>query len=225
MLTARGEYLTAESTAASTFSLPPDTGQYLELKEPKVDLYSLAWLNIRNMFCFDFSGWSKIQSKILNRIECLSQLEETNLRNCSVSHLLMLQNIKKVFLLLALSTNITKRPKQSINECILLTKMHKHIHIFTAYYESYISLLCDPPLLSRLTRYLSVSRLRPIDVEFMKRLGKIVSIVPVIAKADTLTIEERQEFKERVTEHTYSPTTKARFVFLHMMFTTSHCVA
>ncbi|KAM8824088.1 uncharacterized protein ACB058_020440 isoform 2-T2 [Synchiropus picturatus] len=41
-------------------------------------------------------------------------------------------------------------------------------------------------------------RLRPIDIEFMKRLGKIVSIVPVIAKADTLTIEERQEFKERI---------------------------
>ncbi|XP_067427513.1 uncharacterized protein septin12 isoform X1 [Thunnus thynnus] len=41
-------------------------------------------------------------------------------------------------------------------------------------------------------------RLRPIDVEFMKRLGKVVSIVPVIAKADTLTIEERQEFKERI---------------------------
>ncbi|XP_015239532.1 PREDICTED: neuronal-specific septin-3-like [Cyprinodon variegatus] len=32
----------------------------------------------------------------------------------------------------------------------------------------------------------------------MKRLGKIVSIVPVIAKADTLTVEERQEFKERI---------------------------
>ncbi|KAK2885197.1 uncharacterized protein [Channa argus] len=41
-------------------------------------------------------------------------------------------------------------------------------------------------------------RLRPIDIEFMKRLGKIVSIVPVIAKADTLTIEERLEFKERI---------------------------
>ncbi|XP_032443990.1 neuronal-specific septin-3 isoform X2 [Xiphophorus hellerii] len=41
-------------------------------------------------------------------------------------------------------------------------------------------------------------RLRPIDLEFMKRLGKIVSIVPVIAKADTLTVEERQEFKERI---------------------------
>uniref|UniRef100_A0A7N6APS8 Septin-type G domain-containing protein n=1 Tax=Anabas testudineus TaxID=64144 RepID=A0A7N6APS8_ANATE len=41
-------------------------------------------------------------------------------------------------------------------------------------------------------------RLRPIDIEFMKRLGKIVSIVPVIAKADTLTIDERLEFKERI---------------------------
>ncbi|XP_039632459.1 neuronal-specific septin-3 isoform X3 [Polypterus senegalus] len=40
--------------------------------------------------------------------------------------------------------------------------------------------------------------LRPLDVEFMKRLGKIVSIVPVIAKADTLTLEERQEFKYRI---------------------------
>ncbi|KAJ8373315.1 hypothetical protein AAFF_G00266180 [Aldrovandia affinis] len=40
--------------------------------------------------------------------------------------------------------------------------------------------------------------LRPIDVEFMKRLGLIVSIVPVIAKADTLTIEERLEFKQRI---------------------------
>ncbi|CAJ1075380.1 uncharacterized protein sept12 isoform X1 [Xyrichtys novacula] len=41
-------------------------------------------------------------------------------------------------------------------------------------------------------------RLRPIDIEFMKRLGNIVSIVPVIAKADTLTIDERQDFKERI---------------------------
>uniref|UniRef100_A0A4W4GVZ3 Septin-type G domain-containing protein n=1 Tax=Electrophorus electricus TaxID=8005 RepID=A0A4W4GVZ3_ELEEL len=41
-------------------------------------------------------------------------------------------------------------------------------------------------------------RLRPIDVEFMKRLGKIVSIVPVIAKADTLTMDERLDFKQRI---------------------------
>ncbi|KAM3582754.1 uncharacterized protein V6R79_009431 [Siganus canaliculatus] len=43
-------------------------------------------------------------------------------------------------------------------------------------------------------------RLRPIDAEFMRKLGKIVNIVPVIAKADTLTIEERLEFKERIRE-------------------------
>ncbi|KAJ8246008.1 hypothetical protein GJAV_G00262670 [Gymnothorax javanicus] len=40
--------------------------------------------------------------------------------------------------------------------------------------------------------------LRPLDIAFMKRLGKIVSIVPVIAKADTLTMEERHEFKQRI---------------------------
>lgn len=41
-------------------------------------------------------------------------------------------------------------------------------------------------------------RLRPLDLEFMQRLSKIVNVVPVIAKADTLTLEERAEFKQRV---------------------------
>lgn len=41
-------------------------------------------------------------------------------------------------------------------------------------------------------------RLRPLDLEFMRRLSKIVNVVPVIAKADTLTLEERAEFKQRV---------------------------
>ncbi|XP_055079730.1 neuronal-specific septin-3-like isoform X2 [Periophthalmus magnuspinnatus] len=41
-------------------------------------------------------------------------------------------------------------------------------------------------------------RLRAIDLEFMKHLGSIVSIVPVIAKADTLTLEERLDFKHRI---------------------------
>ncbi len=40
--------------------------------------------------------------------------------------------------------------------------------------------------------------LRPLDVEFMKRLDHCVNIVPVIAKADTLTVEERDAFKKRV---------------------------
>lgn len=41
--------------------------------------------------------------------------------------------------------------------------------------------------------------LRPLDVEFMRRLSKVVNIVPVIAKADTLTLEERDFFKKKVT--------------------------
>ena len=33
----------------------------------------------------------------------------------------------------------------------------------------------------------------------MRRLSKVVNIVPVIAKADTLTLEERDFFKKKVT--------------------------
>uniref|UniRef100_A0AAY4B5H6 Septin-type G domain-containing protein n=1 Tax=Denticeps clupeoides TaxID=299321 RepID=A0AAY4B5H6_9TELE len=40
--------------------------------------------------------------------------------------------------------------------------------------------------------------LRPLDVEFMRRLSKVVNIVPVIAKADTLTLEERDLFKKNI---------------------------
>lgn len=32
----------------------------------------------------------------------------------------------------------------------------------------------------------------------MRRLSKVVNIVPVIAKADTLTLEERDDFKQTV---------------------------
>uniref|UniRef100_A0AAV2LML1 Septin n=1 Tax=Knipowitschia caucasica TaxID=637954 RepID=A0AAV2LML1_KNICA len=42
--------------------------------------------------------------------------------------------------------------------------------------------------------------LRPLDVEFMRRLSKVVNIVPVIAKADTLTLEERDFFKQTIRE-------------------------
>ncbi|XP_039595354.1 neuronal-specific septin-3-like isoform X2 [Polypterus senegalus] len=42
--------------------------------------------------------------------------------------------------------------------------------------------------------------LRPLDVEFMRRLSKVVNIVPVIAKADTLTLEERDDFKKKIRE-------------------------
>ncbi|RSH77811.1 uncharacterized protein EHS24_002871 [Apiotrichum porosum] len=40
--------------------------------------------------------------------------------------------------------------------------------------------------------------LKPIDIEFMKRLHTKVNLIPVIAKADTLTEEEVELFKRRV---------------------------
>lgn len=40
--------------------------------------------------------------------------------------------------------------------------------------------------------------LKPLDVEFMQRLGDKVNIIPVIAKADTMTPEECKDFKEEI---------------------------
>lgn len=68
-----------------------------------------------------------------------------------------------------------------------------HIHVFT----SNVCFTSLPPIFSRVVS-LPLS-LRPLDVEFMRRLSKVVNIVPVIAKADTLTLEERDFFKKKVT--------------------------
>jgi hypothetical protein len=38
-------------------------------------------------------------------------------------------------------------------------------------------------------------RVKPLDVEMMKRLGTRVNLIPVIAKADTMTQEDLQNFK------------------------------
>ncbi|KAJ6669285.1 hypothetical protein lerEdw1_008094 [Lerista edwardsae] len=40
--------------------------------------------------------------------------------------------------------------------------------------------------------------LKPLDVEFMKAIHNKVNIVPVIAKADTLTLKERERLKRRI---------------------------
>jgi septin 7 len=46
--------------------------------------------------------------------------------------------------------------------------------------------------------------LKQIDVEFMRRLHTKVNLIPVIAKADTMTDEEIAEFKERVNMTVFS---------------------
>lgn len=47
-------------------------------------------------------------------------------------------------------------------------------------------------------------RLKPIDIEFMRQLHKKVNLIPIIAKADTLTEEEIVSFKQRVSSSTAS---------------------
>lgn len=56
--------------------------------------------------------------------------------------------------------------------------------------------------------------LRPIDIEFMRRLHTKVNLIPVIAKADTLTDDEIANFKARVC-------TKCVFILLY--FSTYLC--
>lgn len=45
---------------------------------------------------------------------------------------------------------------------------------------------------------ISLVRLKPLDIQFMKQLHNKVNIVPVIAKADTLTKQEVAKLKRKV---------------------------
>ncbi|RUS13748.1 Septin-domain-containing protein, partial [Endogone sp. FLAS-F59071] len=42
--------------------------------------------------------------------------------------------------------------------------------------------------------------LKPIDIVVLKKLSEVVNVVPVIAKSDSLTMEERVAFKQRIKE-------------------------
>lgn len=46
--------------------------------------------------------------------------------------------------------------------------------------------------------YISCFSLTPLDIEVMKRLGSRVNLIPVIAKADTLTPSNLEKFKQNV---------------------------
>jgi Septin len=46
--------------------------------------------------------------------------------------------------------------------------------------------------------YFYFGSLKPLDIEIMKRLGTRVNLIPVIAKADTLTQNDLFLFKKRV---------------------------
>jgi septin 3/9/12 len=40
--------------------------------------------------------------------------------------------------------------------------------------------------------------LRAIDIVVLKKLSEVVNVVPIIAKSDSLTMEERVAFKQKV---------------------------
>lgn len=59
--------------------------------------------------------------------------------------------------------------------------------------------MCDFPVLPLNSWHCLIPfRLKPLDVAFMKAIHNKVNIVPVIAKADTLTLKERERLKKRV---------------------------
>ncbi|KAI8474151.1 MAG: Septin-domain-containing protein [Monoraphidium minutum] len=51
-------------------------------------------------------------------------------------------------------------------------------------------------------------RLRQNDVRYMSQLGKLVPIVPVVLKADTMTISESQRFRQEVAARLSNPDTR-----------------
>ncbi|KAJ1915486.1 cell division control protein [Mycoemilia scoparia] len=42
--------------------------------------------------------------------------------------------------------------------------------------------------------------LRPLDIEVLKRLTEVTNVIPVIAKSDSLTTEEREHYKKKIKE-------------------------
>lgn len=76
--------------------------------------------------------------------------------------------------------------------CSLLSFLHSTIRPCVRYLPHLCS-LCSKSVLSS-------SSLKPIDIVVLKKLSDVVNVVPVIAKSDSLTLEERMAFKERIKE-------------------------
>lgn len=57
--------------------------------------------------------------------------------------------------------------------------------------------------------------LKAIDIAVMKKLSEVVNVVPVIAKSDSLTLEEREGFKQsvRLSLFPFTPCFRSSFSF------------
>ena len=56
------------------------------------------------------------------------------------------------------------------------------------------------PLVHCVLYFIAPHRLKPVDIAFMKELHKKVNIIPIIAKSDTMTTDEKRDFKLKVRE-------------------------
>lgn len=101
--------------------------------------------------------------------------------NCMVSTMLEPQFLIILAYLLATLNHITGI--QIFNHGLVYRKFKAYFHVLF-FKMSFIPLF--------------VHSLKPLDIEVMKRLDKVCNVMPVISKADTLTIEERATFKNRV---------------------------
>uniref|UniRef100_A0A8C4R7Y0 Septin 9b n=1 Tax=Eptatretus burgeri TaxID=7764 RepID=A0A8C4R7Y0_EPTBU len=120
----------------------------------------------------------------------------------SVSHVIEEKGVK-----MKLSVIDTPGFGDQINNCNCWEPVLRHInHQYEAYLCEEVNInrkKCIPDSRVHCCVYFippTGHSLRILDIEFMKRLCKVVNIVPVIAKADTLTLEERATFKKKIKE-------------------------
>ncbi|CAN0283462.1 unnamed protein product [Ectocarpus fasciculatus] len=46
--------------------------------------------------------------------------------------------------------------------------------------------------------FIAAHRCKPIDIEYMRQLSKVVAVIPVVGKSDSMTVDEMIEFKEDI---------------------------
>jgi septin 7 len=70
----------------------------------------------------------------------------------------------------------------------------KRVHAMTKF---------EDPRVDVCVYFIAPHRLKPIDVEFIKKLCKEVPVIPVLAKADSMTTDELESFREHVRKMLY----------------------
>ncbi|CAM9680151.1 unnamed protein product [Ectocarpus sp. 4 AP-2014] len=48
--------------------------------------------------------------------------------------------------------------------------------------------------------FIAAHRCKPIDIEYMKQLSKVVAVIPVIGKSDSMTVDEMLDFKKSIAD-------------------------